>query len=248
MSDTGEKRAEIRMIAQLCGVESVRLDADGIFNIFRSCVSMGERGWLLAISLANIIMGGGEPIPDLVSVLPPGYSVYLKKVALVDNVVLTRYINDVIVKKAEIFNESDEDSQGRRIKISVTRYPNWFGLFVEYEHPIHGTNRDLWVFTVHPTGDYFLRSFRAPTKVADIVAEELSKSKTFSLEDRGEPVKLIEQTRALAKKYGGYEKLMEAMNKGEVSLPEGVSVSIKSEPKTERRHRIIEREEPDFTG
>jgi len=236
------------MIAQLCGVESVSLDLYGIFNIFRSCVSMGERGWLLAISLANIIMGGGEPIPDLVTVLPPGYSVYLKKVALVDNIVLTRYINDVIVKKVEIFDENDEDSQKRKVKISVTRYPSWFGLFVEYEHPVHGTNRDLWVFTVHPTGDYFLRSFRAPTKVADIVAEELSKNKTFSLEDRGEPAKLIEQARALAKKYGGYEKLMEAMNKGEVSLPEGVSISIKNESKSERRHRSIDREEFGFTG
>jgi hypothetical protein len=245
MSDTGEKKAEIRMIAQLCGVESVRLDAGGIFDILRSCVSMGERGWLLAISLANIIMGGGEPIPDLVSIIPPGYSVYLKKVALVDNVVLTRYINDVIVKKTEIFNESDEDSQGRRIKISVTRYPNWFGLYVEYEHPTHGVNRDLWVFTVHPTGDYMLRSFRAPSRVADLVAQELDKSGSLFLEDRGEPVRLIEHTRALLKKYGSYESLVEAIDKGEASLPEGVSVSL---VKSERRRRAVEGEEPEFIG
>jgi len=245
MSDTSEKKAEIRMIAQLCGVESVRLDAGGIFDILRSCVSMGERGWLLAISLTNIIMGGGEPIPDLVSIIPPGYSVYLKRVALVDNVVLSRYINDVVVKKTEIFNESDEDSHGRRVRISVTRYPNWFGLYVEYEHPVHGVNRDLWVFTVHPTGDYMLRSFRAPSRVADLVAEELDKSGTFFLEDRGEPVRLIEQTRALLKKYGSYESFTEALGKGEASLPEGVSVSL---VKSERRLRAIDREEPGFSG
>ena len=245
MSDTGEKKAEIRMIAQLCGVESVRLDAGGIFDILRSCVSMGERGWLLAISLTNIIMGGGEPIPDLVSIIPPGYSVYLKRVALVDNIVLSRYINDVIVKKAEIFNESDEDERGRRVRISVTRYPNWFGLFVEYEHPVHGVNRDLWVFTVHPTGDYMLRSFHAPTRVADLVAQELDKTGSLFLEDRGEPVRLIEQARALIKKYGSYEGLVEAIDKGEASLPEGVSVSL---VKSERRHRAIEREELDFSG
>ena len=226
-------------------MESVRLDAGGIFDILRSCVSMGERGWLLAISLTNIIMGGGEPIPDLVSIIPPGYSVYLKRVALVDNVVLSRYINDVIVKKTEIFNESDEDERGRRVRISVTRYPNWFGLYVEYEHPIHGVNRDLWVFTIHPTGDYMLRSFRAPSRVADLVAQELDKSGSLFLEDRGEPVRLIEQTRALLKKYGSYESLIEAINKGEASLPEGVSVSL---VKSERRRRVIEGEEPEFIG
>jgi len=232
MSST-DRKPYIRLIAQLCGIENVSLDLKGIFTALRACVSLGERGWIPALALMNIIMSGGETaVPDLASPIPPGYTVYLKRIALVDNVVISRYLSDVIVRKEVVFHD-DEDEEGRKVRIIVDRFPSMFGVLIEYDHPIYGINRDLWVFTIHPTGENPAQVFHAPNEVADLIAGELSATKRISLEDPSATVKLIEETKHLLKRYGSYDKLMDAVARGEAELPEGVSIMRRGKSRKE---------------
>jgi hypothetical protein len=82
--DRHSKSPELNLFAQLCGVQSVQSDIHSIYSALRACISMGERGWLPAIALLNIVLGGSTPVPDAVSVIPPGYGKYLRRVALLN--------------------------------------------------------------------------------------------------------------------------------------------------------------------
>ena len=238
-----DKSPELGALAQLCGTIAPSSDIYSLYSVLRACLSIGERGWLVAAAIVNVALGGNVPIPDLVSVVPPGYGRYISRMVLVDDKVLYDVLKDVPLPRGLVEVPLDSGEKERSVSIEVRRYPMAFGLLVEYDHPEYGVDRNLWVFYYVGTGDYPLRAFLAHREVADEVARMLGqpggayavsadgKGRAYAVEKPGAYEEVRREVEELARRCGGVEGLYRAAGAGQVQLPEGVRLKHRRSPK-----------------
>lgn len=239
----GEKSPEFNALAQLCGVVGAAVHIGSLYDALRKCLALGERGWLTAIALLNVALGGNVPVPDLVSVVPPGYARYLTRVALVDDKVLHEVLKDVPLPKGYVrmdveVPDKEKEGESAKLVLEISRFPMAFGVFVEYDHPEHGLERSLWVVYYVQTGDYPFKSFPAPRAVADEVAKYVGRE--VAVERPHAYDEIAEYVKSLASRYGSVKEFLKAVREGTVALPEGVDVSVerrKQEEEEGRRQR-----------
>jgi len=231
--DFQSRSPELSLFAQLCGIE--RPVSDNIYDFMHAvmtCIDIGERGWLVALALVNVALGGNVPVPDLVSAVPPGYGKYITRIAVVDDKALYDLLPDIPLRRGVYKTTISTEKDGTKVEAVVEdrRFPRAFGVFIEYVHPLHGLTRNLWVIHDNPTGDYPFKSFLAPSSVADKVSEILEVSGTPHAVSEDALREVIDHAAELLRKYGSPAKVMEAVRKGKESLPEGVVLTTPSEP------------------
>ena len=203
-----------------------------LYKSIRACLALGERGWLTAVALLNVALGGSTPVPDLVSIIPPGYAAYLTRVALVDDKVLYEVIRDVPLPKEGIYTDvpAKDEEGGSKFKIFIEKFPRAFGVFVECRHPVYGVDRSLWVVYQIETGDYPFKSFPAHRAVAERVAELLDRGAVkYAVEKPAAYDEIFAEVSSLVKKHGSVPELLKAVAEGRERLPEGVDIRPKRE-------------------
>ena len=228
MSEFGqeERSPELNLFAQLCGLKGI---GDNIYDLMRAittCVSLGERGWAIALALLNVALGGKQPIPDLVSAIPPGYIAFVKKIIVLNDIMVGELLPDIPFPAPAVYSRSvsgDETKGGEPAEIIVDRYPRAFGVYIEYEHPVHGLNRHLWIIYEADTGKYPYKAFPAPNTVAERIPkliEEYGEQLAYAykpLDDR------FNEAKAVLKEHTVSE-IEELEKQGKRILPEGVRV------------------------
>lgn len=219
------KSPELNLFAQLCGFKPIEENILDIYDALRACISLGERGWGLALALLNVVLGGSVAVPDVVAAIPPGYLKYVKRVSLINYPVVEELLPDVVFPLKLIVSSEAEDKEGRRVEIVAKRYPKAFGVFIEYERPDLSTGnaaieRSLWVIYEAETGQYPYKAFLAPSSVAERVAKLLDERGVAHLE---EGYKVLDEAREILKRYS-YEEIKELEATGKSPLPEGVKV------------------------
>ena len=118
-------------------------------------------------------------MPDLVSPIPPGYIKFVKRIELISDVEVAELFPDipfprhVVVKARPAGSSSDKEEESPPTEKKI---PQAFGVYIEYDHPIHGLSRSLWVIYDAGTGDYPFRSFLAPSSVAEAVGKRFEQS------------------------------------------------------------------------
>jgi len=157
----------------------IDLNIYDIFNALRACISMGEKGYGVALALLNVVLGGSTPVPDLVSVTPPGFLKFVKRIDLINDIVLADLLPDIPLPKGAYsrditVGEGEEES---KFRITVEKFPRAFGVYIEYEHPFYGVSKMVIVVYDAGTGDYPLKMFIAPQAVAEQVAKMLEENK-----------------------------------------------------------------------
>ncbi len=234
--DRPDKSPELNLFAQLCGVQQVKTNILDVYNALRACIDMGEKGWLVSIALLNIVLGGNVAVPDVVSVIPPGYGKYLKKISLVNEVVLEELLPDIPFPERQVFHRRTEDREGTFVDITVERYPKAFGVYIEYEYPDFASggvvvNKELWVIYQASTGSYLFKSFLAPTAVAERVSKILEET---GMKHYEKPLtSILDEAQQYLKNYS-YSELRELVKKGVIRLPEGVKIELSEEKKRPR--------------
>lgn len=165
------------MFASLCGLPGVRGGIHNIYIALQACNSLGEVGWIAVLALLNIVLGGNVPVPDLVSPIPPGYIKFVKRIELINDIGVAQLFPDIPfpkhVKVRSAGSGGDKEEGSSPIEKEI---PQAFGVYIEYDHPIHGLNRSLWVIYDAGTGDYPFRAFLAPSSVAEAVGKKFEQS------------------------------------------------------------------------
>jgi len=167
------------LFASLCGLPGVRGGIHNIYSALLNCRSLGEVGWAAVLALLNIALGGNVPVPDLVSPIPPGYIKYVKRIELINDEEIAKLFPDIPFPKHVVIRASPAGSGGDKERESPPaekKLPYAFGVYIEYEHPIHGLSRSLWVIYDVGTGDYPFRAFLAPSSVAEIVGKKFEQA------------------------------------------------------------------------
>jgi hypothetical protein len=169
------KSPELNLFAQLCGLTRIDLNIYDVFNALRTCISIGEKGYGVALALLNVVLGGASPVPDLVTVVPPGFLRFVKRIELINDIVLAELLPDVPLPRGVYSRDITvgEGGEESRFRITVERFPRAFGIYIEYEHPVYGVTRLVIVVYDAGTGDYPLKMFIAPQSVAEAVARML---------------------------------------------------------------------------
>jgi hypothetical protein len=226
--DRPSKSPELNLFAQLCGFKPIEENILDIYNALRVCISLGERGWGLALALLNVVLGGSVAVPDTVTAIPPGYLKYVKRVSLVNYPVIEELLPDVAFPLKLIVSSEAEDKERKPVEVVAERYPKAFGVFIEYERPDLSTGnatveRSLWVIYEAGTGQYPYKAFLAPSSVAERVAKLLDERATVHLE---EGFKVLDEAREVLKRHS-YEEIGELEAIGKSPLPEGVKVRPK---------------------
>jgi len=229
----------LNLFAQLCGIgKGIEDNIYDLMQAVRTCIDLGERGWLLALALVNVALGGDAPVPDLVNVVPPGYGKYLTKVAVVDDKVLFEVLPDVPFQKGLFISRvTDKESGTTKAVVEDTRFPMAFGILIEYNHPLHGFSRELLVIHTVPTGEYVFKSFIAPRSVADRVAEIAAQLGTWHVEKEFLKYEAVQKVEELINEFGSVENLLKAVREGKAELPQGVYVKP-PEAEERRKHRV----------
>jgi hypothetical protein len=243
--DRPSKSPELNLFAQLCGFRPIEENILDIYGAFRVCLSLGERGWGLALALLNVVLGGSVAVPDAVTAIPPGYLKYVKRMGLVNYPIIEELLPDVAFPLKLIVSTDAEDKERKPVELVAERYPKAFGVFIEYERPNLSTSnatieRSLWVIYEAGTGQYPYKAFLAPSSVAERVAKLLDERATAHLE---EGYKVLDEAREIMKRYS-YEEIKELETIGKSPLPEGVKVRPRFAPGPDdversrsRRHR-----------
>jgi len=218
-----DKSPELNLFAQLCGAKSIDNSILGIYSGLRTCIDLGERGWGLALALLNIALGGSVAVPDAVTVVPPGYLKYVKRMALLDEVAVESLFPDIPFPYRHRFKTVTKDKEGTEVEIEDERFPRAFGVFVEYEYPDFAdgsarTERLLVVVYDAGTGSYPYKAFIAPASKAEKVAEVLDKSGARHYE-----VPMANELLELLKQYS-LSELEKLIGEGKVVLPPGVTI------------------------
>jgi hypothetical protein len=228
MSEFGqeERSPELNLFAQLCGLKGI---GDNIYDLMRAvttCVSLGERGWAIALALLNVALGGKQPIPDLVSAIPPGYIAFVKKIIVLNDIMVGELLPDIPFPAPAVYSRSvsgDETKDGEPAEIIVDRYPRAFGVYIEYEHPVHGLNKHLWIIYEADTGRYPYKAFPAPATVADKVpklAEEYGGQLAYAYKHLDEK---FNEAKTVLKEHS-ISEIEELARQGSRILPEGVRI------------------------
>ena len=236
-----ERSPELNLFAQLCGLKGI---GDNIYDLMRAittCISLGERGWAPAIALLNVALGGKQPIPDLVSVIPPGYISFIKKIILLNDIMVGELLPDIPFPAPGMYSkkaEGDETKDREPVEIIVERYPRAFGVYIEYEHPVHGLNRHLWIIYEAGTGKYPYKTFPAPNTVAEKIPkliEEYGEQLAYAYK----PLNDIFEEAKKALKEHTVDEIEELERQGTRILPEGVRVRrVKKETSEAPDHRL----------
>ena len=167
------------MFASLCGLPGVRGGVHNIYSALLKCRSLGEVGWVAVLALLNIALGGNVPVPDLVSPIPPGYIKYVRRIELISDVEISQLFPDIPFPRHMVVSARPAGPSGDKEGESPPaegRLPLAFGVYIEYDHPIHGLNKSLWVIYDAGTGDYPFRAFLAPSSTAEIVGKKLEQA------------------------------------------------------------------------
>jgi hypothetical protein len=223
--DRPSKSPELNLFAQLCGFEPIEENILDVYKALRACISLGERGWGLALALLNVILGGSTAVPDAVAAIPPGYLKYVKRVSLVNYPVIEELLPDIVFPLKLVVSTEAEDKEKKPVMIVAKRYPKAFGVFIEYERPDLSTGnatieRSLWIIYEAGTGQYPYKAFLAPSNVAERVAKLLDERGALHLE---EGFKVLDEAKEILKRYS-YEEIEELKAAGKSPLPEGVEV------------------------
>jgi hypothetical protein len=239
-----ERSPELNLFAQLCGLKGI---GDNIYDLMRAittCISLGERGWAPAIALLNVALGGKQPIPDLVSTIPPGYIAFVKKIIVLNDIMVGELLPDIPFPAPGIYTKTvdkEETKEGEPVEIIAERYPRAFGIYIEYEHPVHGLNRHLWIIYEAGTGKYPYKAFPAPSSVAERVPkliEEYGEQLAYAykpLEDGFNEVKAVLKEHTVS-------EIEELEKQGKAILPQGFRVRrAKKEEKEAPEHGFTRR-------
>jgi len=200
-----------------------------LMDALRTCIDMGERSWLVAIALLNVALGGNTPVPELIHVIPPGYGRFLKRMFIVDEVVVGELLDDIPFPHRAHYIEESEDKEGKRVRIVHERYPRAFGIYIEYDHPKHGLTRQLLVVYDAGTGSYPYRAFFAPESVVEEVGALAEKLRTPHLQN----------TLAISEDFAKVRELLKERSYEEIEksvLPPGVRLELREE-RVERPER-----------
>lgn len=221
-----DKSTELNLFAQLCGLPEINPDIKGLYTALRTCISIGREGWGLAIALINVALGGNVAVPDVFSIIPPGYIKYLTRVALVDEVRVRELLRDIPFPRVDRKWIDTEDKKGEPVTVWAEQV-RAFGFYVEYKHPEYGVTKQLWIVYDAGTRDYPYKYFPAPTAVAELVSEMLDKTGAPHYEY---PITIEEAAMAVREALREHtveevQELIAQRRIGETSIPEGVYVT-----------------------
>ena len=226
-STKASKNLLLNMFASKCGLPYISESFSGIFTALRACVSLGQAGYGIALSLIDTILAGNTEVPDLVQVIPPGMLPYVSLIALL-NEIKTAELFPHIMLPTEPLSEAEVVEKDEETKIIIEygeKLPPAFSVYIEYNDPVYGNSATLIVLYVVETGEYKWRAFIAPPKAVE-KAREIVYSR---IAGKGTPhydENPLEQAREVV-----LNSSVEDIKKGRVKLPEHVKATVVSEKK-----------------